>query len=88
MPSVGATAELYDDEAGGNADADDPAIWRDDAHPGRSLVVATAKEGGLRVYGLDASLSSSSTCATCWTRRTSSAWPGPRTASRVPEGIA
>lgn len=59
LPSVGATAEtaaLYDDEAGGNANADDPAIWRNDADPGRSLVVATAKEGGLRVYGLDASL--------------------------------
>ncbi|MEU4264274.1 phytase [Streptomyces sp. NPDC025273] len=59
LPAVGATAEtkaLYDDEAGGNANADDPAIWRNDADPGRSLVVATAKEGGLRVYGLDASL--------------------------------
>ncbi|MEW2631896.1 phytase [Streptomyces sp. NPDC048389] len=48
------TATLYDDEAGGNADADDPAIWRNAADPGRSLVVATAKEGGLRVYDLDA----------------------------------
>ncbi|MFD5697202.1 phytase [Streptomyces lasiicapitis] len=48
------TPPLYDDEAGGNADADDPAIWRDTAEPGRSLVVATAKEGGLRVYDLDA----------------------------------
>ena len=59
LPSVRPTAEtaaLYDDEAGGNANADDPAIWRNDAAPGRSLVVATAKEGGLRVYGLDASL--------------------------------
>ncbi|MEI5101867.1 phytase [Streptomyces sp. PmtG] len=48
------TPPLYDDEAGGNADADDPAIWRDAADPARSLVVATAKEGGLRVYDLDA----------------------------------
>ncbi|GHA86561.1 MULTISPECIES: phytase [Streptomyces] len=59
LPAVGATAEtkaLYDDEAGGNANADDPAIWRNDADPGRSLVLATAKEGGLRVYGLDAAL--------------------------------
>ncbi|MGW0600032.1 phytase [Streptomyces sp. NPDC002776] len=48
------TAPLYDDEAGGNSDADDPAIWRNAAEPGRSLVVATAKEGGLRVYDLDA----------------------------------
>lgn len=48
------TATLYDDEAGGNANADDPAIWRNPADPDRSLVVATAKEGGLRVYDLDA----------------------------------
>jgi 3-phytase len=48
------TATLYDDEEGGNADADDPAIWRNATDPGRSLVVATAKEGGLRVYDLDA----------------------------------
>ncbi|MFF5252852.1 phytase [Streptomyces leeuwenhoekii] len=50
------TPALYDDEAGGNADADDPAIWRNAADPDRSLVVATAKEGGLRVYDLDARL--------------------------------
>ncbi|AVZ76857.1 hydrolase [Streptomyces lunaelactis] len=59
LPTVTATAEtaaLYDDEAGGNANADDPAIWRNAADPARSLVVATAKEGGLRVYGLDAGL--------------------------------
>ncbi|MEV7283535.1 phytase [Streptomyces sp. NPDC093252] len=48
------TAALYDDEAGGNANADDPAIWRNPADPDRSLVVATAKEGGLRVYDLAA----------------------------------
>ncbi|MEU6865892.1 phytase [Streptomyces sp. NPDC046876] len=48
------TAPLYDDEAGGGANADDPAIWRNPADPGRSLVVATAKQGGLRVYDLDA----------------------------------
>ncbi|MGW3557251.1 phytase [Streptomyces sp. NPDC000963] len=48
------TAPLFDDEAGGNANADDPAIWRDAADPDRSLVIATAKQGGLRVYDLDA----------------------------------
>ncbi|MFE2044422.1 phytase [Streptomyces sp. NPDC059477] len=48
------TAALYDDEAGGNANADDPAIWRNSADPDRSLVIATAKEGGLRVYDLAA----------------------------------
>ncbi|WP_307530883.1 phytase [Streptomyces umbrinus] len=59
LPVVTATSEtaaLYDDQAGGNSDADDPAIWRNAADPGRSLVVATAKEGGLRVYDLDAHL--------------------------------
>ncbi|PAZ09787.1 hydrolase [Streptomyces sp. SA15] len=59
LPTVTATSEtaaLYDDEAGGNSDADDPAIWRNPADPAGSLVVATAKEGGLRVYDLDARL--------------------------------
>ncbi|MFE1320579.1 phytase [Kitasatospora phosalacinea] len=57
IPAVHAKAEtapLFDDEAGGNANADDPAIWRNAADPGRSLVIATAKQGGLRVYDLDA----------------------------------
>ncbi|MFJ5934149.1 phytase [Streptomyces sp. NPDC093071] len=57
LPAVTPRAEtpaLHDDDAGGNADADDPAIWRNAAAPERSLVVATAKEGGLRVYDLDA----------------------------------
>ncbi|MFJ6700708.1 phytase [Streptomyces sp. NPDC091272] len=48
------TPVLHDDDEGGNADADDPAIWRNTNSPGRSLVIATAKEGGLRVYDLDA----------------------------------
>jgi 3-phytase len=46
------TPALFDDEAGGDADGDDPAIWihpRDRRH---SLVIATAKNGGLRVYDL------------------------------------
>ncbi|MCX4632003.1 phytase [Streptomyces sp. NBC_01443] len=51
---VAETATLFDDEEGGNANADDPAIWRNSADPDRSLVVATAKEGGLRVYDLGA----------------------------------
>lgn len=56
VPPVFASAEtppLYDDEAGGNANADDPAIWYNSAHPGSSLVLGTAKEGGLDVFGLD-----------------------------------
>ncbi len=48
------TAAVFDDEEGGNADADDPAIWRNAADPDRSLVIAAVKEGGLRVYDLDA----------------------------------
>ncbi|SIO29710.1 phytase [Agromyces cerinus] len=47
------TPVLYDDEAGGNAVGDDPAIW---VHPGESdesIVIVTAKEGGLRVYDLE-----------------------------------
>ncbi|MER5480366.1 phytase [Streptomyces sp. NPDC002734] len=48
------TAAVFDDAEGGNADADDPAIWRNPADPDRSLVVAAVKEGGLRVYDLDA----------------------------------
>ncbi|MBP2322587.1 3-phytase [Kibdelosporangium banguiense] len=55
-PEVKAQAEtpgLFDDEEGGNADADDPAIWVNDREPGRSIVVATAKEGGLYSYRLD-----------------------------------
>nr|WP_234323553.1 phytase [Streptomyces sp. NRRL F-2580] len=56
LPQVQASLEtpsLFDDEAGGNANADDPAIWRNEKDPDRSLVIATAKEGGLRVYDLD-----------------------------------
>ncbi|MGW7313732.1 phytase [Streptomyces sp. NPDC054865] len=51
---VAETATLFDDEEGSNANADDPAIWRNSADPGRSLVIATAKEGGLRAYDLGA----------------------------------
>ncbi|MFD3513518.1 phytase [Streptomyces sp. NPDC058657] len=54
--SVTARAEtpaVYDDEAGGNADADDPAVWVDPSDPGRSIVLGTLKEAGLDVYGLD-----------------------------------
>lgn len=46
------TPALFDDESGGNADADDPAIWIDEDHPGRSIVVGTAKNGGLDAYRL------------------------------------
>ncbi|MEL7975383.1 phytase [Isoptericola sp. F-RaC21] len=47
------TPVLYDDEAGGNASGDDPAIWVHPDDADESLVLATAKEGGLRVYDAD-----------------------------------
>src|SRR3954453_7669065 len=46
------TPSLHDDEVGGNADADDPAIWVHATDGHRTRVVATAKNGGLRVYDL------------------------------------
>src|SRR5690348_13100849 len=46
------TPALYDDEAGGDANADDPAIWVNERDRGASRVIATAKNGGLRVYDL------------------------------------
>ncbi|MFC9244895.1 phytase [Streptomyces sp. NPDC057136] len=47
------TPAVYDDEAGGNANADDPAVWVDPDNPGRSIAIGTLKEAGLDVYGLD-----------------------------------
>ena len=46
------TPALFDDAAGGDADADDPAIWINRADKARSRVIGTAKNGGLRVYDL------------------------------------
>ncbi|MGO0577926.1 phytase [Ornithinimicrobium panacihumi] len=46
------TPVLYDSEEGGNASGDDPAIWVDGTDSANSLVIVTAKEGGLRVYDL------------------------------------
>lgn len=46
------TPVLYDDEEGGNASGDDPAIWVHPEDSDASLVIVTAKEGGLRVYDL------------------------------------
>ncbi|MGV9778365.1 phytase [Streptosporangium sp. NPDC003464] len=47
------TPALFDDETGGNANGDDPAIWVHPSRSDRSLVITTAKEGGLYVYDLD-----------------------------------
>ncbi|WP_018686458.1 phytase [Actinokineospora enzanensis] len=55
LPAITAVLETppnHDDTAGGKADADDPAIWVDHAHPDRSRVVGTLKNGGLAVFDL------------------------------------
>lgn len=46
------TAVLFDDDEGGNADVDDPAIWVHPTDKARSRVLVTAKNGGLYVYDL------------------------------------
>ncbi|GAB1818026.1 phytase [Herbidospora sp. RD11066] len=46
------TPVLYDDDKGGNASGDDPAIWVHPRDSRKSIVIVTAKEGGLRVYDL------------------------------------
>jgi 3-phytase len=46
------TASNFDDSAGGDADADDPAIWTHPTRPGDSIVVGTLKNGGLTVFDL------------------------------------
>lgn len=46
------TAETQPVETGGDA-ADDPAIWVDPSDPLRSVIIATQKQSGLYVYGLD-----------------------------------
>lgn len=46
------TPALYDDEEGGDADVDDPAIWVHPTDRARSRVIVTAKNGGLYVYDL------------------------------------
>lgn len=47
------TEPNFDDEAGGDADADDPAIWVHPSQPQHSLVLGTLKNGGLAAYALD-----------------------------------
>ena len=50
--SVTATAETEPVGTSNEDAADDPAIWRNEADPAASLVVATDKKAGLHVYGL------------------------------------
>ncbi|TCC53189.1 phytase [Kribbella capetownensis] len=52
VTAVTETVPNWDDEAGGNANADDPAIWIDAKHPERSVVLGTLKNGGLTVFDL------------------------------------
>jgi len=55
LPQVQAvveTASNFDDDAGGNADADDPAIWVHPTRPADSVVVGALKNGGLTVFDL------------------------------------
>jgi 3-phytase len=46
------TPSVFDDEAGNDGDADDPAIWVNRRDVSRSLVVAALKNAGLAVYDL------------------------------------
>lgn len=46
------TPGVYDDDAGNNGDADDPAIWVNRHDKARSVVIGTAKNAGLNVYSL------------------------------------
>lgn len=50
------TVDRFDDDAGGNADADDPAIWVHPSDEEDSIVIATLKEGGIDVYDLNGML--------------------------------
>ncbi|MEV6598286.1 phytase [Actinoplanes sp. NPDC051346] len=53
IPAVLETQPEFDDDAGGNADVDDPAIWVNPDDPARSLVIGTLKDAGLSVFDLD-----------------------------------
>jgi 3-phytase len=46
------TPPLFDDKAGGKANADDPAIWVHPTDPAVSLILGTKKTAGLAVYDL------------------------------------
>lgn len=50
---IAATAQTTPVGTANEDAADDPAIWRNDADPSASLIVATDKKAGLYVYGLD-----------------------------------
>lgn len=52
LHALAETAPNFDDEAGGDADADDPAIWVHPDRPADSVVIGTLKNGGLTVFDL------------------------------------
>ena len=52
VQAVAETAPNWDDEAGGDANADDPAIWVRPDRPSASVVLGTLKNGGLTVFDL------------------------------------
>ena len=59
VPAVEAedrTPAVYDDEEGGEADADDPAVWVHPDDGDEGLVIGTLKNAGLDVYDLDGDL--------------------------------
>lgn len=55
LPAVSVTASAETDPVGTAAAdaADDPALWRNPANPGASLIVGTDKKAGLHIYSLD-----------------------------------
>ncbi len=57
MPDVTAAVETEAVSASTDDDAaDDPAIWYNEANPGRSLIVGTDKTDGLDIFALDGKL--------------------------------
>lgn len=52
VPAVYESPQFVDNDDGGNADADDPAIWEHPSDPASSRVIVVAKNGGLRVLDL------------------------------------
>jgi 3-phytase len=48
------TRPNFDDEAGNDADADDPAIWVHPSNPSKSVVIGVLKNGGMSVFNLSA----------------------------------
>jgi len=56
VPAALETPQLLDNDRGGEADADDPAIWVHPTDASLSRVIAVAKNGGLRVYDLSGNL--------------------------------